>query len=49
MNRNQILTEYDKMRWNISTSKDKYLEAIFKYIKAYFAKDKSLWDCEKFY
>ena len=49
MNRNQILTEYDEMRQNISTSKDKYLEAIFKYIKAYFSKDKSLWDWEEFY
>ena len=49
MNRNQILTEYDKMRQNISESKDKYLEAIFKYIKAYFSMDKSLWNWEEFY
>ena len=49
MNRNQILTEYDKMRQSISESKDKYLEAIFKHIKTYFSKDKSLWNWEEFY
>ena len=49
MNRNQILTEYDKMRQNISESKDKYLEDIFKYIKTYFSLDKQLWDWEDFY
>ena len=49
MNRSQILTKYDEMRQNISKSKDKYLEAIFKYIKAYFVKDKSLWNWEEFY
>ena len=49
MNRNQILTEYDKMRQSISESKDKYLEDIFKYIKTYFSLDKSLWDWETFY
>ena len=49
MNRNQILTEYDKMRQDISESKDKYLEDIFKYIKAYFSLDKSLWNWETFY
>ena len=49
MQRNQILTEYDKMRQDISESKDKYLEDIFKYIKAYFSLDKSLWNWETFY
>ena len=49
MNRNQILTEYDKMRQDISESKDKYLEDIFKYIKEYFSLDKSLWNWEAFY
>lgn len=49
MNRNQILTEYDKMRQDISDSKDKYLEDIYKYIKTYFSLDKSLWNWENFY
>lgn len=49
MNRNQILTEYDKMRQDISESKDKYLEDIFKYVKAYFSLNKSLWNWETFY
>ena len=49
MNRNQILTEYDKMRQDISEFKDKYLEDIFKYIKVYFSLDKSLWNWETFY
>ena len=49
MQRNQILTEYDKMRQDISKSKDKYLENIFKYIKAYFYLDESLWNWETFY
>ena len=49
MNRNQILTEYDKMRQDISDSKDKYLEDIYKYIKTYFSLDKSLWDWKTFY
>ena len=49
MNRNQILTEYDKMRYDISDSKDKYLEDIYKYIKTYFSLDKSLWDWKTLY
>ena len=49
MNRNQILTGYDKMRQDISKAKDKYLEAIFIYIKEYFARDKSRWNWEEFY
>lgn len=49
MNQNQILTAYDEMRQNISKSKDKYLEDIFKYIKTYFSLDKSLWNWEAFY
>ena len=50
MNRNQILTGYDKMRQDISKSKDEYLEKIFIYIKEYFTTiDKSLWNWEIFY
>lgn len=49
MDRNQVLTEYDKMRQEISESKDDYLEEMFKYIKAYFSTDKSLWDWKIFY
>lgn len=49
MNRNQILTEYDEMRQNISESKDGYLEIMFKYIKTYFSLDKTLWNWESFY
>lgn len=37
------------MRQDISKSKDKYLENIFKYIKAYFSLDESLWNWETFY
>ena len=37
------------MRQDISESKDKYLEDIFKYIKAYFSLNKSLWNWETFY
>ena len=49
MQRNQILTEYDKMRQDISKTKDKYLEDMFKYIKTYFSLDKSIWDWDIFY
>ena len=49
MNRNQILTGYDKMRQDISKAKDEYLEEIFIYIKEYFARDKSRWNWEEFY
>ena len=49
MQRDQILTEYDKMRQSISESKDKYLEDMFKYIKTYFSLDKSVWDWDTFY
>ena len=49
MNRNQILTGYEKMRQDISISKDKYLEDIFKYIKEYFSNDKNFWSWETFY
>ena len=49
MNRSQILTEYDKMRYKISESKDEYLEEMFKYIKFYFSLDKELWNWETFY
>lgn len=49
MDKQQILNDYDKMRENISISKDNYLESMFKYIKAYFSMDKSLWSWETFY
>ena len=49
MQRDQILTEYDKIRQSISESKDKYLEDMFKYIKTYFSLDKSVWDWDTFY
>ena len=49
MNRNQILTGYDKMRQDISKAEDEYLEKIFIYIKEYFARDKSRWNWEEFY
>ena len=49
MQRDQILTEYDKMRQSILESKDKYLEDMFKYIKTYFSLDKSVWDWNTFY
>lgn len=37
------------MREDILMSEDNYLESIFKYIKTYFSKDKSLWSWETFY
>ena len=37
------------MREDISISKDKYLEDMFKYIKTYFSIDKTLWSWETFY
>ena len=37
------------MRQNISDSKDRYLENMFKYIKAYFSFDKSNWSWDTFY
>lgn len=49
MDKNKILNEYKKMRQNIFNSKDKHLEELFKYIKTYFSKDKSLWNWETFY
>lgn len=50
MQRNQILTEYDKMRQDISNSKDSYLENIFKRVKEYFSiGDKTTWSWETFY
>ena len=50
MQRNQILTEYDKMRQDISNSKDSYLENIFKCVKKYFSiGDKTTWSWETFY
>ena len=49
MDKNKILNEYKKMRQNIFNSKDKHLEELFKYIKTYFSKDKSLWSWEIFY
>ena len=49
MDKQQILNGYDKMRKDISISKDNYLENMFKYIKAYFSIDKSLWSWETFY
>ena len=49
MDKQQILNNYDKMRENISISKDEYLESMFKYIKTYFSMDKSLWSWETFY
>ena len=49
MDKQQTLNGYDKMRRDISISKDDYLESMFKYIKKYFSTDKSLWSWETFY
>ena len=49
MERQSILIEYEKMRVEISKSKDKYLEEIFKYLKFYFNLPKEEWDWETFF
>ena len=49
MGKQEIVDAYGKMRQDISSNKDKYLEEIFKHIKAYFSRDKSLWSWETFY
>lgn len=36
MNRENILSQYDKMRKEINDSKNQYLEELFKYIRSYF-------------
>ena len=49
MVKQEILTGYDKMRQDISISKDEFLEKMFKYIKEYFSHDKSSWSWDIFY
>ena len=49
MERQQILTGYEKMRAEISKSKDKFIEEIFKYLKNYFNLPKEEWDWETFF
>jgi hypothetical protein len=49
MTKENIVNGYDKMQLDISSAKDSYLEDMFKYIKSYFSKDKSLWSWETFY
>lgn len=48
MDKPKILSQYDKMRKNISDSKDQHLEGLFKYIKTYFKRPKDQWDKEAF-
>ena len=48
MVKQQILSQYDKMRKNISDSKDQHLEGLFKYIKTHFKRPKDQWDKEAF-
>ena len=50
MDKQHIIDEYDKMRQQISNSKDSYLELIFKIVKEYFSKvDKTKWSWEELY
>lgn len=48
MERQIILSQYDKMRKEISDSKNQYLEALFKYIRSYFKHPKDKWNKELF-
>lgn len=48
MERQTILSQYDKMRKEINDSKNQYLEALFKYIRSYFKHPKDKWNKELF-
>lgn len=48
MNRQSILSQYDKMRKEIKDSKDQYLEKLFKHIRSYFRLPKEKQDKELF-
>ena len=48
MERQMVLSQYDKMRKEINDSKNQYLEALFKYIRSYFKHPKDTWNKELF-
>lgn len=48
MERQTVLSQYDKMRKEINDSKDQYLETLFKYIRSYFKLPKDEWNKELF-
>ena len=48
MERQMILSQYDKMRKEINDSKNQYLESLFKYIRSYFKHPKDTWNKELF-
>ena len=49
MDRQQILTEYDKMRQSIKSAEDQYLETMYQYVKKYFQTiPKEQWSWENF-
>ena len=49
MDRQQILTEYDKMRQSIKSAEDQYLEMMYQYVKKYFQTvPKEQWSWENF-
>ena len=50
MTKETLVSGYEKMRQDISNSKDSHLENIFKYVKKYFSiGDKTTWSWETFY
>lgn len=48
MERQQIISGYEKMRKDIAKYKDQYLEQLYIYIKTYFKQPKELWSWEVF-
>lgn len=48
MDRENVLSQYDKMRNEIKDSKDQHLEKLFKCIRSYFRRPKEQWNKELF-
>lgn len=48
MERQQIISGYERMRKDIAKYKDQYLEQLYIYIKTYFKQPKELWSWEVF-
>ena len=48
MNRQQVISDYEKMRNDIAKAKDEYLEQVYKYVKTYFNRPKEEWSWDTF-
>lgn len=48
MDKQKVLSQYEKMREDLAKSKDQYLEILFKYIRTYFKRPKESWNKEIF-